>query len=148
MIWFIGTFSVDDYSSWLKNHSINLVNYVAEVGTDVEIHSPITPAPIGVKWFSLNDGELPCSSVGREGGRVSSTNMEKFSKTYNTSWQKVFKFERQNRWLKIKNVRLGYADLFRVFVGEKKTGETADRTSAEGQTFDVAITLMTFGKNF
>lgn len=122
---------------------------MAEVGTDIAILSPITPAPIDMRWFSLNfDGEL-LRPVGREVSRVSSTYFEKFQETYNTSWQSAFKFYRLNRtdWLKIRKVQLGYADLFRVFLEENRTKETAGRNAAEGQTFDVAITLMTFEKH-
>lgn len=136
------------YGGWLKNHEIHLVNYVAEVGRDVDILSPITPEPIGMQWFSLNfDGELR-RPVGREVDRLGPNKSEKFLETYNTSWQSVFVFDELNRWLKIRKVRLGYADLFRVFIGQNRTGETKEENSTEGQAFDVAITFVTFGKIF
>src|SRR5688572_25222444 len=86
------TFRLEDYTHWLENHKINLVNYVAEVGTNALILSPITPAPIGLRWFSLKlNGELPPRA-----GKVSpatSRYFEEFQKTYNVSWQNVYKYD-------------------------------------------------------
>ena len=141
-----GTCSSETYNGWLEKHDIHLVNYVAEVGTDVDITSPITPPPIGMRWFSLNyDGELRRPD-GREIDSVDPENSEKFMEIYNTYWQRVFIFDELNRWLSIRRVRLGYADLLRVLVAENSTGECKEKTSAEFQEFDVAITLVTFGK--
>lgn len=137
------TFRLEDYTHWLENHKINLINYVAEVGKTTVILSPVTPAPIDIRWFSLNmDGELPY-----RGDNVSVTNsryLVEFEETFNTSWQKVYKYDKIIRWLKIFNVRLGYADVFRVFVEDSRKQSSA-RT--DPWTIDVAITLMIFGKN-
>lgn len=134
-------FRFEDYSYWLKNHTINLVNYVAEVGMDVLIMSPIKPAPIGIQWFSLSmDGKLP-HRVEEEDSLATSRYLARFEE-YNTSWHSVFQFDEFSRWLKIVNVSLDYADVFRVFVKEDMAGD------AVSHTFDVLITTVIIGKKF
>lgn len=132
-----GTFRLEDYSYWLEHHAINLVNYAAAVGTDVLIMSPIKPAPIGVRWFSLNmDDKLPHRNE-EDLSLATLSYLERFQKEH-TVWNRVFQYDEFSRWLKIVKVNLEYADVFRVFVN--MTGD------AVVQTFDVLISLMIFGK--
>lgn len=132
------TFRLKDYK-W-KNYRIHLVNYVAEVGSDVLIRSPIMPAPIGIRWFSQQmDDNMPRPSD----KDVRLINSSIYRKTYTTPMEIVYDYDINRRWLKIQKVPQGYSDLFRVFVDESQPGN-----STEVNSFDVAITLMTFGKNY
>lgn len=138
------TFRSEAYTQWLENHKINLVNYVAEVGKHALVLSPITPAPIDIRWFSLKlNGELP--QRGDNVSAATSKYFEEFQETNDASWQNVYEYDEIIRWVKILDVRLGYADVFRVFVEDSRT-DSSDRTDAL-QTIDMAITLMIFGKN-
>jgi len=120
---------------------------VARVGTNLDIDSPIKPPPIGMRWFSLNYGGELLRSVGGDVGRVGPNNSLEFPEAANTSWRKVLIFNDTSGLLRIRRVRLYYADEFRVFLGWNRSGETRERSSSDGKPFDVAITLMTFGEN-
>ena len=138
-----GTFSLRDYTSWLrKKHTIRLTNYVVEVGETALIWSPILPVPKGLHWYSLNmENELPSANM-RKTGLAYSHYFDKFHKTYNKSWASVFTFNRLNRNLRIQQVMLGYADVYRLHVDSSQTTQM----SSDDQEFDVAITLMTYSK--
>lgn len=84
------------------------------------------------------DGELPSGADNVSAD--TSMYFEEFKETYNTSWRDVFKYDEIIRWVKIFKARLGYADVFRVFVKDSKIDNA--------RTFDVAITLMIFSKPF
>lgn len=87
------------------------------------------------------DGELPSGADNVSAD--TSMYFEEFKETYNTSWRDVFKYDEIIRWVKIFKARLGYADVFRVFVKDSRR-DSSVRTDA--RTFDVAITLMIFSK--
>ena len=131
------TFRLKDYK-W-KNYRIHLVNYVAEVGSDVLIRSPIMPAPISIRWFSLHMDDVMPRPSDKD---VRLINSSIYRKTYTTPMEIVYDYDINRRWLKIQKVPQGYSDLFRVFVDDSQPGN-----STEVNSFDVAITLMTFGKN-
>ena len=129
----------------MQNHTIHLVNHVAEVGEKVLITSPLQPAPVDLRWFSLNmNGHLPHPGD-KEVDLTTHRYLARFQKIYNISWHSVFKYDNINRWLKISNVRHDYADVFQVSVKEMRKSSAVHEIN---ETFVVDITLMTFGKMF
>ena len=124
----------------MQYYKVNLVNYIAESGTDVLIMSPIKPVPFGMEWFSQNM-EMKISNRSEGDSNATLWNLQNFHRTYGAAWHSVFQYDEYQKRLEIRNVSLGYADVFRVVASENITGSASPN-------FDVSITLAIFGKTF